>query len=206
MVKRVSALTMQQRSNDRINVFLDGEYAFSLHLHVAADLHVEQELGPGEIERLLHEDECIRAYQKAVGHLAGRPHSQSEIERFLFGKRFSPPAIDAALLRLQQEGLVDDAEFARFWTENRTAFRPRSSRAIRYELRQKGVANEEIDAALAETDDEEAAWAAIQPKLHAWSRLPPEEFDKKVQGFLARRGFGFATVRATLRRIQGDAQ
>jgi regulatory protein len=204
MEKQVSALTAQQRSNDRINVFLDGQYAFSLQLKAAAHLRVGQKLNPNDIERLLHEDECLRAYQKALGHLAGRPHSQSEIARFLMSKRFSQEAIDAAMLRLQQDGLVDDADFARFWTENRTAFRPRSARAIRFELRQKGVANEEIDAALVEVDDEEAAWAAIQPKLNAWSNLAPEEFNRKVQGFLGRRGFDFETVRATLQRIQRE--
>ena len=206
MVKQISALTMQQRSKGRVNIFLDGEYAFSLHLRAAANLCVGQELNPDEIENLLHDDECTRAYQKAVGHLAGRPHSRSEIERFLLGKRFAQPAIAAALERLHQEGLVDDAEFAQFWTENRSTFRPRSARAIRYELRQKGVANEDIDAALTEVDDDEAAWAAVQPKLSAWRRLPPEEFNKKVQGFLGRRGFSFETVRATLRRVQRDEQ
>ncbi len=206
MVKQVSALTAQQRSKDRINVFLDGEYSFSLHLRVAANLHVGQELNPDEIETLLYDDECIRAYQKAVGHLAGRPHSHSEIERFLTGKRFAQPAIAAVLERLEQEGLVDDAEFAHFWAENRTTFRPRSARAIRYELRQKGVANEEIDAALTEVDDETAAWAAIQPKLNLWRNLPPEELNKKAQGFLGRRGFSFETIRATLRRIERGEQ
>lgn len=205
MSKRVSALTIQARSKDRINVFLDGEFAFSLHIRIADCLTVDQELTEDDMARLLHEDECIRAYQKAVEHLAGRPRSRAEIERHLSGKRFSPQAIVDAIAVLSQQNLVNDVEFARFWTENRTRFRPRSAHALRYELRQKGVASDEIDAALENIDDEEAAWAALQPKLRAWSSLTQEDFDKKAQGFLLRRGFGFDTIRTTLRRVHQEA-
>ena len=67
--------------------------------------------------------------------------------------------------------------------------------ALRYELRQKGVANETIDAALEEQDEERAAWAALASKLDRWATLEQAEFEQKVMGYLARRGFRYDVSR-----------
>ena len=97
--------------------------------------------------------------------------------------------------RLRGYGYVDDAAFAQFWVENRNRFRPRGQAALRYELRQKGVEGETIDEALTEQDEESAAWAAVEPKLDRWRGLEKAEFEQKVMGHLARRGFGFDVCR-----------
>lgn len=204
MTKTITALTVQTRSTNRVNVFLDGDYAFALDVMAAARLHSGQTLTAEEIASLIADEERTNAYQQSLRHLGGRPHSRAEIQRYLISKRFSSEAIDSAIERLQNDGLVDDAEFARFWTENRVEFRPRSTRALRYELRQKGVAGADIDAALVEVDDEHSAWAAVQSKLALWQRLPADEFEKKLLGFLARRGFDFDTARGVLRKARSD--
>ena len=82
-----------------------------------------------------------------------------------------------------------------FRTENRERFRPRSARALRYELRQKGVDNDVIDEVLAEIDEELSAWAAIESRLSGWSRYDEATFMKKAIGFLGRRGFGYYTAK-----------
>ena len=97
--------------------------------------------------------------------------------------------------RLLERRYVDDLAFAQFWIENRERFRPRSARALRYELRQKGVDNDVIDEVLSEIDEELSAWAAIEPKLSSWSRYDEETFMKKSMGFLGRRGFGYYTAK-----------
>jgi regulatory protein len=204
MTKTITALTVQARNTNRVNVFLDGDYAFALDVMAAARLHRGQTLTAEEVAALVAEEEQTSAYHQALRHLGGRPHSRAEIQRHLISKRFSSEAIDSAIERLQRDGLVDDAEFARFWTENRVEFRPRSTRALRYELRQKGVDGADIDAALVEVDDEHSAWAAVQSKLALWQKLPPEEFEKKLFGFLARRGFDFDTARGVLRKAKAD--
>ena len=106
------------------------------------------------------------------GMLGPRPRSRNEIERALRAKRFEEPVIEAAVERLTVEGLLDDVEFARFWSENRTTFRPRGARALRYELRLKGVANEDMEPALAAVDEDEAAWSAIEPQGRRMATSP----------------------------------
>ena len=104
------------------------------------------------------------------------------------------------LARLVEHHYLDDEEFARYWLDNRSRFRPRSAKAIRYELRQKGVDSDAIDAALEGMDEDDAAWDAAASKLDRWRNLPEDEFEHKLSGFLARRGFGYSTIRRTVQR------
>ena len=49
-------------------------------------------------------------------------------------------------------------------------------------------------------DEDDAAWDAAASKLDRWRNLPEDEFERKLSGFLARRGFGYATIRRTVQR------
>lgn len=207
MAGTITKLEVQQRSKERVSVYLDDEFAFGVDIMVAAGLRRGQFLDDAEIARLQADDDNHRAYLSAVRLLGIRPRSRQELERRLREKQYEPEVIAAAIERLQREGLVDDAEFARYWSENRTVFRPRSARALRYELRQKGISNDDMEEALKAVDDDEAAWAAIQSKIDAWQRLPVEEYQQRVLTFLARRGFSYPTARRAWSRIQeGDSE
>lgn len=200
----ITGLAVQKGNRERVNVELDGAYAFALDLFAAAALHKGDWLDDDAITELRRRDEEHRAYLSAVRQLAVRPRSTREIEDALRRKGFDAASIASAVARLQQEGLLDDAEFARYWAENRSEFRPRSAGAIRYELRRKGIGGEEIDAAVEDLDDEAAAWEALARKAESWRRLEAADAERKAHGFLARRGFSHETVRRVWARWLGE--
>lgn len=200
MERTITALQLQKQNKERVNVFLDDEFAFALDLMLAAGLTKGQTLSSAEIEQLQSEDEGRRAYASAVHFLGYRPRSRSEVESSLREKKFSAAAITAALQRLSDEHYLDDTAFAQYWRENREQFRPRSARALRYELRQKGVEAEVIEETLAGLDEEASAWAAVESKLDRWQTLDEAAFTQKVLGHLLRRGFGYTTARQIAKR------
>ncbi len=206
MAGTITRLEAQRRNKERVSVYIDEEFAFGVDVMVALTLHKGQQLSDAEIAQLQAADEVHRAYLSAVRLLAIRPRSQAEIERRLREKGFAAEVVAAAVERLQREQLVDDAEFARYWSENRSLFRPRSVRALRYELRQKGVSSEDMEDALEAVDDDEAAWAAVQPRIERWQRLPPEVYQQQVLNFLARRGFAYPTARRVWNRLQSEGE
>ena len=57
-------------------------------------------------------------------------------------------AAQAVLSRFAEVKLVDDATFARAWVESRHHGRGLAGRALGAELRQRGVAQDDIQAAL----------------------------------------------------------
>ena len=121
--------------------------------------------------------------------------SRDEIERALRSKQFEEPVVEAAVERLTVEGLIDDVDSLASGAKTAAPFARAGRAALRYELRLKGVANEDMETALAAVDEDEAAWSAVERKAESWRNLPEEEFKQKVLGFLARRGFGYTTAR-----------
>jgi regulatory protein len=191
----ITALEIQKRNKERVNVYLDDEYAFSLDIMSAATLRKGQTLSQAEIEALQTQDEVSRAVDRAVRFLSYRPRSVAEIRRNLAEKQTPEAVIDQAVERLQKLGYIDDRAFAAFWVENRNTFKPISPRALRYELRQKGVADADIAAALAGLDSHDAAYRAAQGQIRRHRSKSREEFRQKISAFLMRRGFGYDTIR-----------
>ncbi len=206
MAGTITRMAVQKHNSERVSIFLDDEYAFSLEIMAAAQLRKGQQLSDAEIAALQGSDEQTRAYLAAVRLLGVRPRSRLEVERALREKEFSASAIAYAVERLQRERYLDDADFARYWSENRSQFRPRSARAVRYELRQKGVAAEDMEEALEAIDDDAAAWAAAQPRLNQLRSLPPEVARTKLLAFLARRGFSFESARRVWQRMLSEGE
>jgi len=122
------------------------------------------------------------------------------VERYLSEKEVDESIVGDVVVRLQEQGFLDDESFARFWIENREQFRPRGRRALAYELRQKGLSNAAIDSALAALDESELAWAAIRDKVLQWENLDQVAFTNKALGYLSRRGFPYAICREAVDR------
>jgi regulatory protein len=204
-MKKITAIEAQKRTPNRVNVHLDGEFAFGLARIVAAWLRVGQELSDEKIEQLQAEDARERAFQQAMLFLSYRARSESEIRQNLRKHEIPELVIEQTLERLRQDGLANDDQFARAWVENRTAFRPRSRRLLAMELRQKGLNDEAVSSAVANVDDEALAYEAARKKVARYEHLEWNEFRKKLSDFLARRGFSYSVVAPVVKRIWNEA-
>lgn len=204
----VTRLQKQQRRQDRVSVFLDGEYAFSLALDLAIELHRGQELNEDEIERLRTRDEVRSALDRAMRFLAYRPRSAAEVSRYLREKEVSEAAQHSVLQRLRELELVDDVAFAQWWVENRLQHQPRGAIALRSELSARGVPSEVIEEAISDLDEEGVASGLAVRRAHRYEGLDRRTFDKRLGGYLRRRGFSYEAVRGALNdawdRLQRD--
>ena len=207
MSGRITALKVQKRNTQRINVYLDGEFAFGLARITAAWLSVGQDLSDEKITQLQAEDNKEIALQRAMRALDRRPRSESEIRRLLARHEVADDIVDEVILRLTRAGLVNDAKFAKLWVENRQEFRPRSRKALAFEMRQKGVARDAIDQALNEIsdqDEEDLAYQAAARQSRKYAGLDWLEYRQKMAGFLARRGFNYETSALAIQRTWQD--
>jgi len=200
MAGTITAIEVQKNNKERVNVYIDEKYALAVTVTVATGLRKGQSLSDEEIERLRSQDETTKAYHRAIFYLGFRSRSQSEMEKYLRDKDYSEHAIARTIDRLKQEEYLNDDEFAQSWVENRERFKPRSRRALRYELRRKGVSDSAIDNALDDLDEEDSAWRAIEGKLRQWQKLDEPDFRKKAMGYLSRRGFNYSTARQAVDR------
>jgi regulatory protein len=204
MAGTITSLVAQERNKERASVYIDGEFAFGLAMIEALKLRKGQQLSEAEIARLQALDEIEVAHEAALNFLSYRPRSIDEVCRKLKERKYSQQAIEKVLERLQQAGLLDDEAFARYWIENREQFGPRSIRALRQELRQKGVPDSVIATALDGLDEEEAAYRAASHQARHFASLDRQAFRKKIGDFLTRRGFSYDVSRDVTNRLWAE--
>lgn len=208
MTKVITAITAQKRNTQRLNISLDGEYAFSLDRLTAAWLKVGRKLSPEEIVSLQEKDEQEVAFNRALRYLSYRARSEAEMRKYLSDKGFSENVSQTVIDRLKDERLINDPRFAQDWIDNRVSFRPRSQTQLRFELRNKGLSEDLIEDALqeADLDDIELACAAGKKLVGRYARLDWPDFRQKLGAALARRGFSYETVRSVTRQLWDECQ
>jgi regulatory protein len=198
------------------HISLDGDYAFTLDSAtlVAEGLAVGMELNDDDVARLRAAADERRIYDSALNFLTARPRSRAEVRRRLLRPRpnrqpLALEVVDRVLARLERMGLLDDREFSEFWVEQRERFSPRSASAVRFELRQRGVAREITEDAVDAEQDEQRALAAGRQRLHSLGGLDFETFRDRLGPFLLRRGFSYTIARQVTKTLweesHGDA-
>jgi regulatory protein len=183
-------------------VYVDGVVAFEVARSTAAARHLRPgvAVAPAEIEAIVAADRRRAALETAAAMLARRPHSVREVRRRLTQRRFESPLVDETVARLRELKLVDDAEFARAWTESRDRSSPRGRRLIVQELRAAGVAPTTATDAASEVSEEDAAYRVATKKARALAACDYRTFRDRLGSHLQRRGFGWEVARATVER------
>lgn len=163
-----------------------------------------QALTDSEVAELADAESLQRAFDQAVRYLSYRPRSTEEVRRHLAKKQVAEFLIAVVIERLRKRDYVDDMAFARFWISNRHRFKPMGSRALRFELRQKGIDDEIIDALLAEVNEEETAFQAAQSRIWRYRGSTRQAFRQTLSAMLRRRGFGEYVIRDVIPRLQAE--
>lgn len=153
-------------------------------------------------------DDPAVVLEAAARFLEARSRSIVEVRRRLTGAGYRPDLIESAITRLTELGMLDDATFARSWVESRDRARPRGERAIREELRLKGIDRETTEAVLedrraaADGDDgpghpdRAAADRLLARHARALARVAdPRQRRQRAYALLARNGFDPETCR-----------
>lgn len=205
MMKKITAITAQKKNPNRVNIYLDGEFAFALARITAAWLKIGDILSDEKIASLQAEDSKERALQQALLFLSYRVRSEKEIRQNLLKHEYAEDVIEITLQRLRDTGLANDNDFARAWVENRNTFRPRSRRALTMELRQKGLDEETVKSAVSKVDESALAYDTARKRASRFQGLEWSEFRKKLSEYLARRGFPYSVIAPVVTQIWNEA-
>lgn len=210
---KITAITAQQKQQNRVNVMVDGAYRFSLDIFQLSDLgiRVGKEYTEKELVDLEEESQFGKLYARTLEYTMIRPHSAREIRDYLWRKTraskyksrsgeikeregVAQSTTERVFERLTEKGYIDDEKFTRFWVENRNLTKGSSQRKLRAELQAKGVEKSIVDAALANTErSDDSELAKIIAKKRA--RYPDEQ---KLMQYLARQGFSYDDIKTAL--------
>ena len=186
----------------RSNVFLEGKFAFSLDNEVIVKelLKVGRELSADYIRELTQADNFRRCLNAAFHFLSFRPRSEAETRIRLKRRGFEDGDIEKTISELKRLELINDSTFAEFWKENRDSFRPRSQRAVKQELRQKGVGRDIIEEVVSNIDDAENAYRVALTKAGSLPLTDYQLFRQRLGGYLQRRGFNYGVINNAIKK------
>ena len=150
------------------------------------------------------------ARQICLRLLTSAPRTRAQLETALRRRGVPDEAAAAVLARFAEVRLIDDAMFARAWVDSRHHGRGLASRALGAELRQRGVAQEDIQEALRELDPEQELATArelVARRLAATAGMPVPARMRRLTGILARKGYAaglaYRVVREALEEEDG---
>lgn len=135
------------------------------------------------------------------------PRTRAQLASTLAARGVPDDAAVRVLDRFEEVGLIDDETFARLWVESRQAGRLLARRALRQELRQRGVAAETVDSALQDVSDDqerEAARALVRRRARGMAALPRPVQVRRLAGALARKGYPAGLSHAVIRDVLDD--
>jgi len=146
-------------------------------------------------------------YARALDLLAARPYTVRELRRKLVQKEVPAEEAEAAVQRLLEAGLLDDAKYAAVFARSRLVGAGASARRIRQELGRKGIAAAVADDAVArviaeeEIDTSEVIERVARRKLVSLGDLEPLVLRRRLFAFLARRGYDLDEIRDVVGRV-----
>jgi regulatory protein len=148
------------------------------------------------------------ARQIVLRQLTAAPRTRSELAQAL-RRRSCPDDVAAAVLdRMEEVGLVDDEAYAGMLVRSRQAGRGLATRALRQELRRKGVDDETAAAALADVDpgaEEERARQLVATRIRSMHGLEPQVQTRRLAAMLARKGYDADVAMRVVREAVRDA-
>lgn len=210
-VGTITRLEPQMHSDDRVSVFLDGEFAFGVHqdLVVKHGLQEGQTLTAAEQQDIESDEQYVRAKQSAFDYLAHKPRTEQEVRRKLQDGEASPPVVEDVIARLYELGYLDDEAYAHDYVHNRFANKKYGPIRIRRELVKRGVDRHVAEAAVTDLFAEEDAQAAARKHAEKrWSRLDedddPRRRKQKMYRYLRRRGFTTDTIYSVLDDLERE--
>lgn len=204
----VTGLRKLKRGN-RIAVYLDGEYGFSVELNTLVRERISEGVSMTEkdVENILFSDLVEYLYLKVLALLGRRPRSRFEVKRYLNEKlrKYEKPVSSESVVlevlhRLDERNYLDDVEFAKVYLESLRAKNKYSDSEVRAKLASRGIERQVVDQVLGENSaDQNAVIAALIAKHSSRIRSKSKtehEYRQKMMQYLSRKGFGWDAIKS----------
>lgn len=188
---KITQISAQQKNKDRCNIFIDGEYSFSVSTETVYKFYLKtgKELSEEEITAIKEDGERTSALNRATEYISKAYKTRKQVKDYLLKKGYSDDAVYYTVSRLTETGYINDSEYARRYFE--TASKNQGKKLSAYKLMAKGVRKDVIDEAYekAAVPSKENA-AAVAEKYMRNKEINKENLAKTYR-YLIGRGFSY---------------
>lgn len=195
---KITAIKQQVKNPERVSIFLDGKYSFSLSLDelLAQKLKNDEEIDGVRLKKLKKLSEDGKLRMRALAWIMGRPHSTKEFKDYMWRKKADPELTENLIEEFTQKKYLNDIGYGAWLVELRQRA-GKSNRQVRAELFKKGLSREDVEMVMEGQEEDElqrlralAAKKSNQPRY----RADPSKLAK----YLLSQGFSYGDVKAVL--------
>ncbi|WP_202077230.1 RecX family transcriptional regulator [Caldalkalibacillus salinus] len=203
----ISKIQKQKRHAQRYNIYIDDEYAFSVHEDVIVShrLLKGREIDVDEMKGILKAEESKKAELSGLRYLGYRPRTTQEMNQYLLQKGYEQELIEALIDQWKKQGYLDDEKFAMQWVTERLRTKRKGPYVLQEELRQKGIATIYIERALAQIEEETQRTSCLALAEKKWRTLAQEKDERKRKQklilYLQRRGYTYDIIQSILPNV-----
>ncbi|WP_164670008.1 recombination regulator RecX [Virgibacillus doumboii] len=212
-MSKITRITTQKKRKNRYNVFLDdgqGEkfgFAVDEAILIEFKLRKDLELDDTTIATLVQKDSLHKSYTLAINFLSYRMRTKKEIYDYLVKKEVDEEHITKIIARLNDEGLIDDKQFADAFVRTRMETANKGPLLVKKELLEKGVsaqiAGEAIELYTYEIQHEKAT-KLVGKKLNTSKNHSFKKQLQQLQATLMQKGFTQEIVKDVLADFQEE--
>lgn len=202
-MQTVTDIKTQLKNPNKVSIFLDSKYAFSLTIAQLTDfpeLKLNAELTASQVKGFKKLSSFTNLYLNLLNLIYRRPRSEKEIRDKLRLKKLEPEETEDLIAKLKSQNHLNDTNFATWWVQSRKSSKPISSLKLKAELAQKGIAADIISTVLEQefnsTDELNSLLNLISKKRDKYSD------EGKLIAYLASKGFKYSDIKNALSNLE----
>lgn len=199
----ITKISQQKRDSERYNIFVDEQYAFSVHESVLVKFGLTKgmELDDWETDEIVYADQIEKAFNRALHFLSFRMRSEMEVKKKLLEQDYGEAVVLEAIVKLKRLGFLNDEDFSEALVRTEKNSSLKGPRAIQQSLYKKGIPKELQAQAMQEYTEEDQlanAQKLADKVIRSNGKLPPSQVKQKIQSTLSRKGFSFEQINEVL--------
>jgi regulatory protein len=207
----ITKITQQKRDSERYNIFIDEKYAFSVHETVLVKFSLTKGMALEDwvVDEMVYEDEISKAFNRALHYLGFRMRSEFEVKQKLKESGYGEAVVLEAIVKLRRLGFLNDETFSAALLETQKRSGSRGPRAIREELRRKGIGKELQEKVLESYSEEEQleiATKLAEKAANANRSHSPSQLKQRIQNALLRRGYSYDIISRAIATIDFEME
>ncbi|AOR24042.1 recombination regulator RecX [Clostridium taeniosporum] len=205
-MEKITKLEVQKRNKERVNVFLDYEYAFSIstELIYKEGIKVKDEVNSEKLKDLAKKDGIIKCREAAIRTIERSLKTEKQVRDKLNLKGYEEEAINKSIDFLKKYNFLDDKDYVKKFIKDK--LKSQGSNKIKYSLMQKGIAKELIEEELNSIDKEnekEIAHSLAYKKLNNLKKTENDKYklSNKLYRFLLSKGYNYEIIKEIVKEI-----
>lgn len=187
----ITAIKVQEKDKNRCNVYVDGDFSFSLSVELVIKYGLKKDLSLDllPIDEIRKEDSKNFAFSLGVKYASKCLKTKKQVTTYLQKKGFELDVVYYVVDKLKEYNYVNDEEYAKRYLEIKSSLE--GKRLSDYKLMMKGIKKQDIDSAREDVliDSKENAYLLAQKKLK--NKEITTGNLSKIYRYLVGRGFSY---------------